>query len=520
MAVPYGALVINIMRREKLVTDKQVLKKLTINKLRGVKGLEISFEGSPVTGIFGLNGCGKTTILQTIMCLYRAKNSENTKMSRFFKYTSTANKWIGSSYSAIMDYRQISGHRKHQISNKVINYSKPSSEWTPRQASKPDRNVVYISLSDSIPDIEKVSGDRVTFKPLEGDILDNEISKAATEVMGVRYENLKVSKINKLDCFTVDRDGVSCHTLNLGAGEQKVFRILQRLYRAPAYSLFVIDEIDLTLHTAALRRLIHIMVYEAQKTDRQLQIVFTSHRQELMKDAEFNVRYIMNTPAQTFCLENPSEDCYEELSGESEKYLKIYVEDDIAKAIITKCMQECEMSKHFVVCKFGSITNSVRLALGISCQYDDVSKMDDTVFFVDGDVDDYTEEQKIKNQIEKTLSGGEDFLQDRRTKVLQLMKHFCPQVIDERKQHPEEFIHEALNSIDINKCKYPEIIKDSKGILTVADHHDYVRLLLKKGYILRDIIELVSTTNLWSDYVKDVKDWIEERKRVHYVYRA
>lgn len=39
--------------------------------------------GNSVTGIFGLNGSGKTTILQTVMCLYRDKGTENTKMSRF-----------------------------------------------------------------------------------------------------------------------------------------------------------------------------------------------------------------------------------------------------------------------------------------------------------------------------------------------------------------------------------------------------------------------------------------------------
>lgn len=71
-------------RRKILVTEKQVLKSLKINSLRGIKNLDISFNGNPVTGIFGLNGSGKTTILQTIMCLYRAKNAENTKMSRFF----------------------------------------------------------------------------------------------------------------------------------------------------------------------------------------------------------------------------------------------------------------------------------------------------------------------------------------------------------------------------------------------------------------------------------------------------
>ena len=501
-------------RKVKLVTDKQVLKKLIINTLRGVKNLEISFEGCPVTGIFGLNGSGKTTILQTVMCLYRDKNSENTKMSRFFKYTTNANKWIGSSYSAVMDYYQLS-KRHIQITDRTIKYSKHGSEWTPRQASKPDRNIIYISLSDSIPDIEKVSDSRVTFRPLVGEALDNQISIAATQIMGVDYQNLKISKIDKLDCFTVDRNNVMCHSLNLGAGEQKVFRILQRLYRAPQYSLLVIDEIDLTLHTAALRRLIHVMVLEAQKPDRQLQIVFTSHRQELMKNAKFNVRYILNTQAKTFCLDNPSENCYEQLSGTPEKYLKVYVEDDIAEAIITKCIQECEMSKHFVACRFGSITNSVRLALGIACQYDDLDEMDDTVFFGDGDVEEFTKEEKIKIQIDKTLSGGEDFLQQRRDKVLSLVKHFCPQTINGRKQHPEEFIHCALGSIDENNCIYPEIVKDSNAILNVADHHDYVKELLDKGYALKDIINLVSMTNLWNDYVTDVKKWIQDRKIAH-----
>lgn len=265
-------------KRNLLVTDKQVLKRLKIDNLRSVKDLEISFEGSSVTGIFGLNGSGKTTILQAVLCLFRSKGTENTKMSRFFKYTSAGNKWIGSSYSAVVDYFQLSGRKHIQITDKEIAYSKPRSEWKPRQAAKPDRHVIYIPLADSVPDIEKVSDKRVTFNPIVGDTLDQQITDAATYVMGVKYDKLKVNKIAKLDCFTVERNEVSCHSLNLGAGEQKVFRILQRLYRAPQFSLFVIDEIDLTLHTAALKKLIHVMVKEASRADRNLQIIFTSHR--------------------------------------------------------------------------------------------------------------------------------------------------------------------------------------------------------------------------------------------------
>lgn len=506
-------------KRSILITDKQVLKKIKIKDLRGIKNLdEISFEGCPVTGIFGKNGSGKTTIIQAVLCLYRAKNpAENTKMSRFFKYISSTDKWIGSSYSATMDYEQLSGKQRKELWNKEVLYKKISSEWAPRQISKPDRFVIYIPLSESIPDIEKIPERRVAFTPIEGELIDEQITKAASQIMGVEYKELKVNRIKKLDCFTVKRNGVLCHSLNLGAGEQKIFRILQRLYRAPQYSLIVIDEIDLTLHTAALRQLIHIMILEARKDERHLQVIFTSHRQELMRNAEFNVRFLINSSSKTFCLDNPTEDCYEQLSGCSEKYLKVYVEDEIAEEIVGKCMRKCGMYKHYEVCKFGSITNSIRLALGLACQFEDLSQMDDIVFFCDGDVDEYTEEQKIKEQIKKKLSGCETFIQDKRDKVLSIIKHFCPPLEADRKLRPEEFIHKVILGLEPKSSSYPELVEDSNKIGQVVDHHEYVTLLCEKGYAIRDIVELIATTPEWDDYVTDVISWINNRKVAHRV---
>lgn len=506
------------MGRSLLVVKNPVLKSLHISQLRGVKDLDIDFSGSPVTGIFGLNGSGKTTILQTLVCLFRSKTGkENTKMSRFFKYTTAGDKWIGSSFSAVMDYFQLSGRRHRQENNKQIDYSKPGSEWRPRQASKPDRDVVYIKLSECIPDIEKVSESKVTFSPLVGEELDIRIANAATQIMGVRYEELKVNKIKKLDCFSVKRNGIICHSFNLGAGEQRVFRILQTLYRVPPYSLIVIDELDLTLHSAALRELIKVMVEEASNTERNLQIIFSSHRQELMKTPFCNIRFILNTPSKTFCLDNPTEDCYELLSGQPERYLKIYVEDDVAEAIVRKCLQECGMSVHGQICRFGSITNSVRLALGLSCQEEDLSKMDDMVFFCDGDDPEFTEPSKIRQQINRTLTGGEQFMQDRRDKVLDLIKHFNPSYnsIEDRYEHPEEFIHNALSTLNETDSSFPEIIRDSKAILSVTNHHDYVSKLLERGHTIRDVIEVVSTTTNWTNYTSDLKAWILARKAAH-----
>lgn len=52
---------------------QQRLKSLSITGLRRLKSLNISFEDKDVTGIFGVNGCGKTTLLYALLCLYNQK---------------------------------------------------------------------------------------------------------------------------------------------------------------------------------------------------------------------------------------------------------------------------------------------------------------------------------------------------------------------------------------------------------------------------------------------------------------
>ena len=44
----------------------QRLQKIQFRKLKNLENLEISFENKHITGIFGTNGSGKSTILNTI----------------------------------------------------------------------------------------------------------------------------------------------------------------------------------------------------------------------------------------------------------------------------------------------------------------------------------------------------------------------------------------------------------------------------------------------------------------------
>ena len=53
----------------------QSLDKVSFTRLKGLHNVEISFVDKPVTAIFGVNGCGKTTVLHALACLYRPASS-------------------------------------------------------------------------------------------------------------------------------------------------------------------------------------------------------------------------------------------------------------------------------------------------------------------------------------------------------------------------------------------------------------------------------------------------------------
>ena len=91
----------------------------------------------------------------------------------------------------------------------------------------------------------------------------------------------------------------------------------------PEYSLILIDELDLTLHTMALQRLVTLIVQVANA--KHLQVIFTSHREELTRRRDINIRHIWQPAnvAQTFCLDYTTPACICRLTGVMEKQYEV-----------------------------------------------------------------------------------------------------------------------------------------------------------------------------------------------------
>ena len=81
------------------MSEQQRLNKIHFSQLKNLKHLDINFNGKRVVGIFGPNGCGKSTIIHTLLSIYKPKTDkgQNCKFSDYFKSDEFFN-WRGSKF--------------------------------------------------------------------------------------------------------------------------------------------------------------------------------------------------------------------------------------------------------------------------------------------------------------------------------------------------------------------------------------------------------------------------------------
>lgn len=114
----------------------------------------------------------------------------------------------------------------------------------------------------------------------------------------------------------------------MGAGEQRLFKLLYAVEMSHEDGLILVDELDLLMHGDALKRLITHLSDRCRA--KRLQLVFTSHREELLplKD-QINIRHLWPQAGKHYCYSNTDPDSLQRLTGNRERRLEMFVEDDL-----------------------------------------------------------------------------------------------------------------------------------------------------------------------------------------------
>ena len=332
----------------------------------------------------------------------------------------------------------------------------------------------------------------------------NDIIRSASHIMNYTYDNYVKTSFRKKKYKKVTRNGeINYSSLAMGAGEQRLFSLLEVLYSMPAYSLLLIDELDLTLHTSALMRLVDEMVKVAEK--KHIQIVFTTHREELALREDINIRHIWNANdgSQSFVLDHTTPDCVLRLTGRMEKRLEVYVEDDLSEYIAREVVRANGLLSYTSFHRFGAIENAFVVAAGLDIQE---ANSEDKIFLMDGDK--YrTEEERIV-QMKKCYSGNENGRNERRDRALSHIKQY---ILPEGEQ-PEHFLWTKLKGADNDLAKYAQEINE-----VADDKHSYLYDVQQRSGESREsfltrLTHILAEQEFWSNYVSELDKWLDARK--------
>lgn len=483
----------------------QRLQKIQFRKLKNLENLVISLENKRITGIFGTNGSGKSTVLHALACLYQpVANStrKNFKFPNFFIPT-TLDLWNGSQFS--IEYEMINGT---EMVLERKEYAKNRDRWSPRYQLRPRREVFYLGIDSCVPDMEIES--RTSRIPLiresyDDAVLGERIKEKLSFIMHRNYSDF-INYWNERKSYKGLLYGaVQYPSLYMGAGEQRIIKFLETIYLIPDYSLILIDELDLTLHTEALLRLMKVLNEECQT--KNIQIVFTSHREELLNCNFINIRHLVNdTNGKTsICLERTTPDCIKRLTGICPKPLEIMVEDNLSEAIVRKILRTHNLEQVCKVSQFGSKENSYLVGAGLLLRGE---TLDNTLIVLDGDVD-VTDTEKM-TKINRVITGTDNDSQQRRVKLLSKIKQFClpPNI------KPEELITNELKEIDDD---VHILIPHIKATGPVLDHHDLLNIpIINSGMLeqtaLAEIANLMASRPCWESYIREIDDWVVNKK--------
>lgn len=490
--------------------SQQRLHKLEIKKLKNVKDVCISFESKNITGILGPNGYGKSTILHALACCFQPpmKGQEDYKFSDFFLPSPDA-LWEGSDLTLVHTYRQSS--QLHENVKQI--YGKSSDRWKPIYKRRPTRNVHYFGVDSCVPLIEAEKRNvkiNYSTKNLSEDIITTILEKASY-CLNRQYTAYNIHDPGKGRKFIgVEANGIRYSALSMSAGEQKIFLLLEKVFRATKNSLILIDELDLLLHDSAMKNLIEVVSKRAQEYN--LQVIFTTHRESIIELSDLvNIRHICGTPEKTLCFDETKPDAIYRLTGTQPRSIEVFVEDDLAIAIIKKLTLQLRISKHVSIQRFGAAINCFTVLAGLHLRGENC---DNSIFVLDGDV--YKTQEEQEKRLEAVLTGNDEHAKSLRESSLAKIK--CLNLPENTK--PEKYIHSIIISLEDNDDnERNEIIEVAKQIVAVDNSHKFVDDIIKRLDLNRDvglskIIDLISSTPEWENYISGVNDWLESKKEL------
>jgi predicted ATPase len=328
--------------------SKSLLRKIHLSEgsLRGINSLDIDFS-YPITAFAGVNGAGKSTILAMACCAYHAKPDGFKLPKRKNPYYTFSDFFIQHTQEISPQGVSISYHIAHDSWKKTTNFpdgkgvgfqvrkKSMGGKWNDYD-SRVKKCVVFLGIDRIVPHSERSqsrSYSRV-FSDVKPKGWENKVKEAVGYILGKKYDDFRYLEHSKYSLPLVKVGDLTYSGFNMGAGENALFEIFSTMYSCGERTLLVLDEIELGLHSKAQKLFIRKLKEVCKETCTQ--VICTTHSKEIFEclpdDARFFVESIGGKTRTTAGIS--PEFAFSKMGATNNQEIDIYVEDEVAKALI------------------------------------------------------------------------------------------------------------------------------------------------------------------------------------------
>lgn len=296
---------------------------------------------SQITLLYGLNGRGKSSVLQSLLLLFQSMKNNNSVESLYLigdlinlgKYSDVLNSDAHeNSFSIGLACKTEKGtdtlHIEYspaadtpfvaKMQNIVINDQSRSDSQASLNSTEKEGNKITMSFSDSVclqmlKDINYIAANRLGVSNLEsrlganvaitprGENVLNVLAYASAELLKDVEESLShilsgaTLKINneKEDSIEIYMDSISgsqhsYRPINVGFGYGYILSLVVQTLIAPQNSILIVENPESHLHPGAQSRLMEFLV--TQSVEKNLQIIIESHSDHIVNGVRIAIR--------------------------------------------------------------------------------------------------------------------------------------------------------------------------------------------------------------------------------------
>ncbi len=320
---------------------------------------EINFT-FPLTVIVGKNGSGKTTMMKAIKLL----SGKEKPQAELFETVLDDGGFDGADISYKIDGKEFQYKRLRQNEWKKEGNipEKFSIKYiqTKTMVGAIDKSFLYDSIGKSTSRIQQVEYVIKQSKKIKQNPQSNSERKQRhfisdsliKDINYVLQENIKSIEVIRHKYYSgtwgtsiIFNDGTQYSEYNSGSGEFVVTSMLDQIDKVSEGSLLLLDEPEISLHPGAQRRLINYILAVIKK--KKIQVIITTHSTSMVEGLpDTSIKCFRKVDDSHISIEENVlyKNAFLELEANIIDKRYVFVEDTMAKAIITRILEQEKLS--------------------------------------------------------------------------------------------------------------------------------------------------------------------------------